>query len=248
MAAAAFARRYDRTILDPDVRLLYDGSDFFNAGDWTASGAQAPSALGEAARRLVERHLAIDPPKTAAAMRTILDIGCGLGPATRMMAHHYPAALVVGINISPAQLAYAARAAPSPARFAAMDAVRLAVATASVDRIHAVEAAFHFASRLDFLREAHRVLRPDGKLALSDILYRRRLPDVPVENLWRDAADYKAKCEAAGFVVESFEDITGHTATPFCNYLEGAGKKAHARALRRAIEAYYFVVLRRQSI
>lgn len=245
MAVAAFAKRYDLAILEPDVRALYDGSDFFNVGDWGQSPQNPPRGLGEAARRLVERHLGIDPPETAAAMRVVLDIGCGLGPATRMMAQYYPAALVVGVNVSPVQLAHAAAAAPSPARFIAMDAVRLGVAAESVDRIHAVEAAFHFSTRLEFLREAVRVLRPGGKLVLSDILYRRRLLDIPAENIWRDAADYKARCEAAGFIVDGFEDITRCTAIPFCDYLERKGKKTHAKVLRRAIAAYYFAVLRR---
>ena len=248
MAVAAFTKRYDLAILAPDVRTLYDGSDFFNVGDWSPTPHDQPRGLGEAARRLVERHLAIDPPETAAAMRVVLDVGCGLGPATRMMAQHYSAALVVGLNVSPAQLAHAAAAAPSPARFAAMDAVQLAVAAASVDRVHAVEAAFHFHTRLDFLREAHRVLRPGGKLVLTDILYQRRLLDVPMENFWRDAADYRTNCEGAGFLVERLEDITRCTAIPFCDYLEERGRKSHAKVLRRAIAGYYFAVLRRPDL
>jgi MPBQ/MSBQ methyltransferase len=247
MGIVDFARRYDEAIFDAETRSLYDGTDFFNVGDWSEHPAGPPRGLGEAAHRLVGRHLAVDTPQAAAAVRAVLDVGCGLGPASRMMARHYPAALVLGINISAVQLAHAATAAPSTARFAAMDAARLAIAANSVDRIHAIEAAFHFNTRLDFLCEAHRVLRPGGKLVLSDILYRRRLADVPKDNDWLDAVDYKARCASAGFIIESFQDLTHCTVVPFFSYLEANQKRAQARVWRRAIAAYWYIVLRRSS-
>jgi MPBQ/MSBQ methyltransferase len=250
IATSNFAKRYDQAIFGADTRAIYDSSDFFNVGDWGLHSAGPPRGLGEAATRLVERHLAVDARDTAAAMGVVLDVACGLGASTRMMARHYGAALVVGINFSVAQLDHArsrANTALSPARFAAMDAARLAVAANSVDRIHCVEAAFHFNTRFDFLREAHRVLRPQGKLILTDILYRRRILDVPKANLWVDGTDYRARCETAGFVVETFDDITQRTVGPFCDYVAAKGKPAHAKALRHAMGTYFFVVLRRPS-
>src|SRR5258708_2052653 len=196
--------------------------------------------------RRAGRHLAAAPPAPAAAVRAGLDAGCGLGAGTRMMARHYPAALVLGINISAAQAAHAATAAPA-ARFAAMDAAHLAVAADSVDRIHAVEAAFHFKTRLAFLHEAHRALRPGGKLVASDILYQRPLHEVPEENLWSDEKSYTDKCVSAGFAVERFQDLTQCTVEPVCNYLTLTDKKAEARVLRRAIAAYCLVIMRKED-
>lgn len=247
MSVADFARRYDLAIFDPDARALYGDSDFYNAGDWSEHPAGPPRSLGEASRRLVQRHLAVDPPTSAEAVRVVLDAGCGLGSGTRMMARHYAAALVLGINVSTVQARHAATAARSAARFAVMDAARLAVAANSVDRIHAIEAALHFNTRLAFLGEAHRVLRPGGKLVLSDILYRKPLRDVPEENRWTDKSDYTAKCASAGFAVESFQDLTYCTVEPFCDHLRLKGKKAHATVLRRAIAMYCFVIIRKQA-
>ena len=80
----------------------------------------------------------------------VLDAACGLGDSTRLMAERWPAALVVGVNISSAQLAHARHHHSGPA-WAAIDAVHLAVADGSVDLIVSVEAVPHFSSRAAFL-------------------------------------------------------------------------------------------------
>lgn len=231
--------RYDQAILSPAARRLYGGSGFFNVGDWSGS----PGGLGEAARRLVGLHLEVDPPAAARAVRRVLDVGCGLGAGAAMMTDHYPQATVVGVNLSPAQLARAVAAAPR-ARFAAMDAVRLAVADDAVDRLHCVEAAFHFDSRDAFLAETRRVLRPGGKAVLTDITFRRPyLDSVPAANIWQGADEYHRRCRAAGLEVESLEDITETTLVPFHRHLRDHGMALEAALQQRAQAAYYRVVL-----
>jgi cyclopropane fatty-acyl-phospholipid synthase-like methyltransferase len=241
-----FVGRYDKTIFDTQTRALYEGTGFFNVGDWGSHPEAQPEGLAHAARRLVERHLAVETPQSASAARVVLDVGCGLGATTGMIARRYSGALVLGINLSARQTAYAA-AAQSAARFAVMDAARLAVGANSADRIHAIEAAFHFKTRFDFLREAHRVLRPGGKLVMTDILFRRPFPGMPVENVWRDETEYRDRCASAGLGVESLLDITDCTAVPFFRHLAANGRPAYARALRRAVAAYYFIILHRPA-
>src|SRR5262249_44308533 len=96
-----------------------------------------------------------------------------------------------------------------------------------------------------FLREARRVLQPDGKLVLTDILFRRPLVGVPTNNLWTNEADYRAKCASVGLVVEIYQDLTDCTVRPFWQHIAANGKRAHAIAQRRAISAYCLVVLRK---
>jgi len=235
------AARYDAAILDPATRDLYDGTGLYNVGDW----ADGPRGLGEASRRLVRMHLDVDTAEEAQAVSVVLDIGCGLGAGAAMMAEHYPRATVVGINFSPLQAAWGAEAAPR-ARFAVMDATRLAVGDGVADRIHSIEAAFHFDSRDAFLAQACRALRPGGRLVMTDITFRRGYGDgIPEANIWQGEAEYVRRCEAAGLVLDRIEDITGRTLIPFYEHLRRHGQAAEAAIQRRVQAAYYFVVLHR---
>jgi MPBQ/MSBQ methyltransferase len=238
-----FAGRYSAAIFDARTRSLYGGSDFFNVGDWSEGPSGAPLGLGEAARRLVERHLSADAH--IEACKLVLDIGCGLGAGAAMMAQHYRNAVVLGLNISLAQAAYAARAAPG-ARFVVMDGARLGITPNAADRIHCIEAAFYFDSRDEFFAEVSRVLRPGGKAFVSDILFRKGFGDsIPARNIWTGETAYRLCCERAGLVVEALLDITACTLRPFHGHIAKAGRRSEAVLQRRAQEAYCFVVLKK---
>jgi ubiquinone/menaquinone biosynthesis C-methylase UbiE len=103
--------------------------------------------------------------------QTILDAGCGFGGTARLIAQQVRGARVIGVNVDARQVEEARRLKSAQnVRYLVADACKLPVASASVDRVLAVESVFHFPSRLRFLREARRVLRPGGRIVLSDFL------------------------------------------------------------------------------
>jgi MPBQ/MSBQ methyltransferase len=105
----------------------------------------------------------------------VLDVGCGIGGSARLLARRYGFD-ILGISISPAQIARAIELTPAglPCRFAVMDALALELADGSFDAVWSVEAGPHMPDKQRFADELLRVLRPGGVLAVAD--WNRRDP------------------------------------------------------------------------
>lgn len=223
-------------------RGYYQDSGFFNFGYWAGS----PGSQREASEALVDELLS----RIAVKGGRILDVACGVGATTLRIADVYPPEMITAINISEAQIAEAQKRVPG-CTFLRMDATRLEFPDNYFDAIVCVEAAFHFDTRDAFFREALRVLKPGGTLAVSDILVRRialpiaALTHVPRANFVSGVGAYRRRLEAAGFVSVAVDDATDICLGRFRRNLAGwpaaqrrAGRLKFGKALRRSLVAH----------
>ncbi|AXE84017.1 class I SAM-dependent methyltransferase [Streptomyces sp. Go-475] len=203
-------------------------------------------------RSLARRSLALLDARPG---QLVLDAGCGRGATTARLGAAGCRAL--GVDVQPAQIDQARR------RFGGVPGVRFAVADAtalppraaelpltdgSFDRVHCLEAAFHFGheGRRSFLNESFRLLRPGGRLVLVDVTSRT---DQPIGTLdptglvratWRfgdlePSERYPRMASAAGFTTRRILDWTTpvlHRAAGLCALFVGA---ASTRTGRRAL-------------
>tara|TARA_B100000886_G_scaffold180744_1_gene123951 strand:+ start:67 stop:1002 length:936 start_codon:yes stop_codon:yes gene_type:complete len=117
---------------------------------------------------------------------TILDVGCGIGGSSRILAKYY-GFNVTGITISPAQVKRARELTPAGlnCNFQVMDALDLEFEDGSFDGVWSVEAGAHMNDKAKFADEMMRTLRPGGYFALADWNSRdlREYPPSFFENL-----------------------------------------------------------------
>jgi len=198
---AAINQRYDELFYAR--RMSEFSGRWGNFGYWTES----TRTQAEACENQMEKLLSHIPVREG----RILDVACGMGATSRHLARYWGPGQITGINISEKQLATCREMVPG-ATFRIMDAAHMEFEDASFDNMVCVEAAFHFDTRESFFREALRVLKPGGTLALSDVLLTRegaRTRLVCTEKNHLDTpAEYADLFRRCGFEAVEVVDVT----------------------------------------
>lgn len=154
---------------------LFSGG-FINFGYWadppggphsTPTTAERTASQQEMYRQ-VARRAHLGPGRRAA------EVGCGLGVGAALVAEEFAPAALVALDLSPEQLDRRAGGCPTPARARRRRCASRGptppacpLADSALDAVYSVEAAQHFEDLPAFAAEAHRVLRPGGRLAVA---------------------------------------------------------------------------------
>lgn len=150
----------------------------------------------------------------------VLDIGCGSGWATRLMAEHARKGEVVGIDISDemVQVARSTSSMFTNVRFEVASAESLPFSANEFTHAFSMESLYYYSNVATALKEIHRVLANNGRFVTVVDLYLENEPShqwiptlkVPVHLL--SVPDYRSLLSDAGFV--NIVDGRLHDPTP----------------------------------
>ena len=149
------------------------------------------SVVTQHQRRTAEEAASFLLPKLMPDMR-ILDVGCGPGTISTGLARAVPEGEVVAIDLSEDVLSiareHAAEAGVENIRFETASIYDLPYEEGSFDTVYAHQVLQHLSAPVDALREAFRVLKPGGMVAVRDADYGTMVawPKYPEIDGWRD--------------------------------------------------------------
>lgn len=151
----------------------------------------------------------------------VLDVCCGLGGPARWIAHQIGCA-VTGLDLTQSRIDSARRLATRVSldhlvSFVQGDATAMPLPDAQFDRVYGQEAWVHIPDKDALLSECHRVLRPDGVLAFTDIVARVPLSADEAAQMSSEmqfpsivtAERYLQAARDSGFEITRYDDLSG---------------------------------------
>ena len=150
----------------------------------------------------------------------VVDFCSGLGGPSRYFAHRYGAD-VIGIELTPARVKGAQQLTrlvglQNSVRVVEGNVMQVPLPDTSADAVISQEALLHVPDKERALAEAYRILKPGGRIALTDWIAHRPLLDADRELMWQSMAvselyglqTYADLIRRAGFSVNSVDDLT----------------------------------------
>jgi len=157
----------------------------------------------------------------------LLEVGCGYGALARYLANRFDCR-VLATNISERELEWGQELTKNTGlddkvHFEYADFHELAYRDGTFDQYWSQEAFLHAVDKGQVLAEAHRVLKPGGRLVFTDILVRGHTPDEIRERIYQrvnapemwDAPDYIQSLKNLGFDIKIEEDWSQNVAPTY---------------------------------
>ncbi len=145
----------------------------------------------------------------------ILDLGCGNGWATRLLAKAAPGASAIGVDVSPKMIARAEElhSLTIRARYEVATFENLGLRSGRFDRVFSMEALYYAVDLERALSEAQRVLKPGGRADVivdffSESPTTRNWPEKTGLSMhYLSTAQWRAAFERAGFIDVTAERV-----------------------------------------
>lgn len=185
---------------------------FINFGYWADAPRDRPASVADRIRTEEELYRLVLRSFDRTDGARAVEIGCGLGLGSALALREFGFGAVHGLDVRAEQIERAHRTneavrAEHPGRltYRTGAAERMPLPDAWADCLFSVEAAQHFPDVPGFAREAARVLRPGGRLALTTFFATGRRAARALPGLLPTYADGLDLAHAAGDVAAALE-------------------------------------------